>query len=539
MAKQILFGDEARKAIKAGMDILADTVKVTLGPRGRNVILDKKFGPPNVNSDGVTIAKEIELEDEWANMGAQLLKEAATKTNDVAGDGTTTATVLAQAMITEGFRNIAAGADPMALKRGMAKAVDIIRDSIKAQSKPVSGKEQIGQVASLSAHDNEMGALIAEVMDKVGKDGVITVEEGKSLSYETEYVEGMQIDRGYISPYFLTDAQRMEAVVEDAYILITDKKVTAVNDLLPALEKVLQVTKNLVVIAEDVEGEALATLVVNKLRGTLNVVGIKAPGFGDRRKEMLQDIAILTGGTVISEEIGRKLDSAGPEDFGRARRVVCTKDDTTFVEGHGTEKAIQDRISQIKSRIDDTTSDFDREKLQERLAKLSGGVAIIKVGAATEIELKEKKSRVEDALSATRAAVEEGIVPGGGVVLVHAAEAVSKLKLKGDELTGANIVKRSLEEPIRIIAQNAGQPGDVIVDGAKKAGGNIGFDAEEGVWGDMFERGIVDPAKVTRAAVENAASVAGMVLTTESAMTDVPEKHPPAMPPGGGDHMDF
>ncbi|MCH8921190.1 MAG: chaperonin GroEL, partial [Chloroflexi bacterium] len=434
MAKQILFGDEARKAIKAGMDILADTVKVTLGPRGRNVILDKKFGPPNVNSDGVTIAKEIELEDEWANMGAQLLKEAATKTNDVAGDGTTTATVLAQAMITEGFRNIAAGADPMALKRGMAKAVDVIRDSIKAQSKPVSGKEQIGQVASLSAHDNEMGGLIAEVMDKVGKDGVITVEEGKSLSYETEYVEGMQIDRGYISPYFLTDAQRMEAVVEDAYILITDKKVTAVNDLLPALEKVLQVTKNLVVIAEDVEGEALATLVVNKMRGTLNVVGIKAPGFGDRRKEMLQDIAIVTGGTVISEEIGRKLDSAGPEDFGRARRVVCTKDDTTFVEGHGTEKAIQDRISQIKSRIDDTTSDFDREKLQERLAKLSGGVAIIKVGAATEIELKEKKSRVEDALSATRAAVEEGIVPGGGVVLVHSSEAVSKLKLTRDEL---------------------------------------------------------------------------------------------------------
>ncbi|MCH7607093.1 MAG: chaperonin GroEL, partial [Chloroflexi bacterium] len=413
------------------------------------------------------------------------------------------------------------------------------RDSIKAQSKPVSGKEQIGQVASLSAHDNEMGGLIAEVMEKVGKDGVITVEEGKSLSYETEYVEGMQIDRGYISPYFLTDAQRMEAVVEDAYILITDKKVTAVNDLLPALEKVLQVTKNLVVIAEDVEGEALATLVVNKLRGTLNVVGIKAPGFGDRRKEMLQDIAILTGGTVISEEIGRKLDSAGPEDFGRARRVVCTKDDTTFVEGHGTEKAIQDRISQIKSRIDDTTSDFDREKLQERLAKLSGGVAIIKVGAATEIELKEKKSRVEDALSATRAAVEEGIVPGGGVVLVHAAEAVSKLKLKGDELTGANIVKRSLEEPIRIIAVNAGQPGEVIVDGAKKAGGNIGFDAEAGVWGDMFERGIIDPAKVTRAAVENAASVAGMVLTTESAMTDVPDKHPPAMPPGGGEHMDF
>ena len=539
MAKQILFGDDARKAIKVGMDILADTVKVTLGPRGRNVILDKKFGPPSVQSDGVTIAKEIELEDAYANMGAQLLKEAATKTNDVAGDGTTTATVLAQAMITEGFRNIAAGADPMALKRGMAKAVGAVRDSIEAQSKPVSGKEQIAQVASLSAHDTEMGELLAEVMEKVGKDGVITVEEGKSLSYETEYVEGMQIDRGYISPYFLTDSQRMESVIEDAYILITDKKVSAVNDLLPALEKVLQVTKNLVVIAEDVEGEALATLVVNKLRGTLNVVGIKAPGFGDRRKEMLQDIAILTGGTVISEEIGRKLDSAGPEDFGRARRVVCTKDDTTFVEGHGTEKAIQDRISQIKAQIDDTTSDFDREKLEERLAKLSGGVAIIKVGAATEIELKEKKSRVEDALSATRAAVEEGIVPGGGTVLVRAAEVIAKLKLKGDELTGANIVKHSLEEPIRVIALNAGQPGDVIVDGVQKGEGDWGFDAEEGVWGHMFERGIVDPAKVTRAAVENAASVAGMVLTTESAVTDVPEKHPPAMPPGGGGDMGF
>ena len=539
MAKQILFGDDARKAIKVGMDILADTVKVTLGPRGRNVILDKKFGPPSVQSDGVTIAKEIELEDAYANMGAQLLKEAATKTNDVAGDGTTTATVLAQAMITEGFRNIAAGADPMALKRGMAKAVVAVRDSIESQSKPVSGKEQIAQVASLSAHDTEMGELLAEVMEKVGKDGVITVEEGKGLSYETEYVEGMQIDRGYISPYFLTDSQRMESVIEDAYILITDKKVSAVNDLLPALEKVLQVTKNLVVIAEDVEGEALATLVVNKLRGTLNVVGIKAPGFGDRRKEVLQDIAILTGGTVISEEIGRKLDSASPEDFGRARRVVCTKDDTTFVEGHGSEKAIQDRISQIKAQIDDTTSDFDREKLQERLAKLSGGVAIIKVGAATEIELKEKKSRVEDALSATRAAVEEGIVPGGGTVLVRAAEAIAKLKLKGDELTGANIVKHSLEEPIRVIALNAGQPGDVIVDGVQKGEGDWGFDAEEGVWGHMFERGIVDPAKVTRAAVENAASVAGMVITTEASVTDVPEKHPAAMPPGGPPDMDF
>ena len=530
MAKQILFSDEARKSLKAGMDILANTVKVTLGPRGRNVILDKKFGPPNICSDGVTIAKEIELEDHYENMGAQLLKEAATKTNDVAGDGTTTATVLAQSMISEGFRNITAGADPMAIKRGIASAVVAIRDSIKAQSREVSGKEQIAQVASLSAHDNEMGALIAEVMEKVGKDGVITVEEGKSLGYETEYVEGMQIDRGYISPYFLTDSQRMEAILEDPYVLITDKKVSAVNDLLPALEKILQITKNVVLIAEDVEGEALATLVVNKLRGTLNVLAIKAPGFGDRRKEMLQDIAILTGGIVISEEIGRKLDSVTAEDFGRARRIVATKDDTTFVEGHGSEQAIKDRISQIKSRIDDTTSDFDKEKLQERLAKLSGGVAIIKVGAATEVELKEKKARVEDALSATRAAVEEGIVPGGGVVLVRSASYIDALKLEGDELTGAQIVKKSLEEPVRLIAVNSGQPGDVIVDGAKKAKADWGFDAEAGVWGDMFERGIVDPAKVTRAAVENAASVAGMVLTTESLVTDIPEKNAAAPP---------
>lgn len=539
MAKQIIFSDDARKSLKAGMDTLANTVKVTLGPRGRNVILDKKFGPPNVCSDGVTIAKEIELEDHYENMGAQLLKEAATKTNDVAGDGTTTATVLAQAMISEGFRNIAAGADPMAVKRGIDKAVGVIRDSIKGQSTEVSGRDQISQVASLSAHDNEMGGLIAEVMEKVGKDGVITVEESKGLSYEVDYVDGMQIDRGYISPYFLTDSQRMEASLDDAYILITDKKLSAVSDLLPALEKVLQVTKNVVVIAEDVEGEALATLVVNKLRGTLSVLAVKAPGFGDRRKEMLQDIAILTGGTVISEEIGRKLDSATPEDFGRARRVVATKDDTTFVDGAGLEDAIQDRISQIKSRIEETTSDFDREKLQERLAKLSGGVAIIKVGAATEVELKEKKARVEDALSATRAAVEEGIVPGGGSVLVRAAADVDKMELKGDEATGAQIVRRSLEEPIRLIATNSGQPGDVIVAQAREAEGDWGFDADEAVWGHMFELGIVDPAKVTRAAVENAASVASMVLTTESLVTDIPEKAA-AMPMGGHEpHMDF
>ncbi len=539
MAKQILFSDEARKSLKVGMDTLANTVKVTLGPRGRNVILDKKFGPPNVCSDGVTIAKEIELENHYENMGAQLLKEAATKTNDVAGDGTTTATVLAQAMIGEGFRNIAAGADPMAIKRGIESAVGAVRESISSQAKEVSGKEQIAQVASLSAHDNEMGNLIAEVMEKVGKDGVITVEEGKSLGYETEYVEGMQIDRGYISPYFLTDSQRMEAAVDDPCILITDKKISAVSDVLPALEKILQTTKNLVLIAEDVEGEALATLVVNKLRGTLNCLSIKAPGFGDRRKEMLQDIAILTGGTVLSEEVGRKLDSATIEDCGRARRVVSTKDETTFVEGHGTEQAIQDRIAQIKARIEETTSDFDREKLQERLAKLSGGVAIIKVGAATEVELKEKKARVEDALSATRAAVEEGIVPGGGTVLVRAAEAIGELDLDGDELTGAAIVRRALEEPVRTIASNSGHSGDVIVAEAKNSQDDWGFDADAGVWGPMIERGIVDPAKVTRAAVENSSSVAAMVLTTESVVTDIPE--PPAAAPGmpHGDHMDF
>jgi len=523
MAKQIIYSDDARQRLKVGMDKLANTVKVTLGPKGRNVILDKKFGPPNVCSDGVTIAKEIELDDHYENMGAQLLKEAATKTNDVAGDGTTTATVLAQAMISEGFRNITAGADPMAIKRGIESAVVAVRASIKEQSTEVDGKEQIAQVASLSAHDMEMGGLIADVMEKVGKDGVITVEEGKGLDYETEFVEGMQIDRGYISPYFLTDSQTMESVIEDPYILITDKKLSAVNDLLPALEKVLQVTKSVVIVAEDVDGEALATLVVNKLRGTLTVLAIKAPGFGDRRKEMLQDIAILTGGTVISEEIGRKLDTVTPEDFGRARRIVATKDDTTFIEGHGTEEEIQGRISQIKARIEETTSDFDREKLQERLAKLSGGVAIIKVGAATEIELKEKKARVEDALSATRAAVEEGIVPGGGVVLVRATAAIDKLTLEGDVATGAAIVRRALEEPVRAIAVNSGQPGDVIVAGAREAENDWGFDADAGVWGHMLERGIIDPAKVTRAAVENAASVAAMVLTTEALVTDIPE----------------
>ncbi len=536
-AKQISFGEEARRSLKVGIDTLANTVRVTLGPRGRNVILDKKFGPPSVCSDGVTIAKEIELEEAFENMGAQLLKEAATKTNDVAGDGTTTATVLAQVMVNEGFKNVAAGADPMALKRGMEKAAGALRERIKSLSNPVEGKEQITQVAALSAHEQEIGELIAEVMEKVGKDGVITVEESKGLEYEVDYVEGMQIDRGFISPYFVTNADRMESAIEDAYVLITDKKISAVNDILPALEKILQVTKNVVLVAEDIDGEALATLVVNKLRGTLSCLAVKAPGFGDRRKEMLRDMAILTGGEVISEEMGRKLDSVTVEDMGRCRRVVATKEDTTFVEGHGSEDEIQARIKQIKAQIDETTSDFDREKLQERLAKLSGGVAILKVGAATEVELKEKKARVEDALSATRSAVEEGIVPGGGVALIRAAGSVDKLKLSGDELTGARVVKKALEEPIRIIAENSGAEGSVILDAINKGADDYGYDAEAQVFGNMLQLGIVDPAKVTRAAVENATSVAGMILTTESLITDVPQKEP-AMP-GMPDHHDF
>ncbi|MSQ22172.1 MAG: chaperonin GroEL [Dehalococcoidia bacterium] len=524
MAKQISFGEDARRSLKKGIDILADTVSVTLGPKGRNVILDKKFGPPAVCSDGVTIAKEIELEDPFENMGAQLLKEAASKTNDVAGDGTTTSTVLAQAMITEGFKNVAAGANPLALKRGMEKAVVTLRDEIKRLAKPVEGKAQISQVASLSAHEHEIGNLIADVMEKVGKDGVITVEESKGLQYEVEYVEGMKFDRGYISPYFITNAERMETVIEDPYILITDRKLSAVADMLPALEKALQISKNIVIIAEDVEGEALATLVVNKLRGTLNCLAVKAPGFGERRKAMLDDVATLTGGRVISQEAGRKLDSVTVEDLGRARRVQADKDDTTVVEGHGSDAAIQGRIKQIKAQIEDTTSEFDKEKLQERLAKLSGGVAIIKVGAATEVELKEKKGRVEDALSATRAAVEEGIVPGGGAALVRAALALDKLHLTGDEATGVRIVRKALEEPIKVIASNAGLEGSVILDAIMKGKGDFGYDAEEGRFGSMMEFGIMDPAKVTRAALENAVSVAGMILTTESLVTDIPKK---------------
>jgi chaperonin GroEL len=534
MAKQIAYDEEARRALKKGIDALAQAVKITLGPKGRNVVLDKKWGPPSVCSDGVTIAKEIELKDPFENMGAQLIKEAATKTNDIAGDGTTTAVVLAQAMVSAGMKNVTAGANPMALKKGIEKAVGAIVEELKKIATPIKGKEQIAQVAGLSAHDDEIGNLIADVMEKVGKDGVITVEESKGIKFETEFVEGMQFDRGYVSAYFITNAERMDATLEDPYILITDKKISAISDILPLLEKLLQISKNLVVIAEDVEGEALATLVVNKLRGTLNCLAVKAPGFGDRRKAMLEDIAILTGGQVISEEIGRKLDAATIADMGRARKVVSNKDDTTLVEGKGSDEAIKGRIKQIKAQIDETTSDFDREKLQERLARLAGGVAVIKVGAATEVELKEKKNRVEDALSATRAAVEEGIVPGGGVALLNALPVLDKLKLEGDEATGVAIVRRALEEPLRQIAINAGKEGSVAVDFVKKAKKGIGYDADKDEYGNMVERGIIDPAKVTRAGLQNAASIAAMVLTTESLITDIPEKEKmPPMPAGG------
>ena len=538
MAKQLMFSEEARRKLREGLDVLAETVKPTLGPKGRNVVLDKKFGPPQVCSDGVTIAREVELEDPFENMGAQLIKEAASKTNDTAGDGTTTAVVLAQAIIHEGFKNVAAGADPMALKRGIEKAVEVMRNSIAKLAKPVEGKEHISQVATLSAHETSIGELIAEVMDKVGKDGVITVEESRGLTNEIEYVEGMAIDRGYISPYFVTNSERMEAALDDPYILITDKKISAVNDILPTLERVLQVTKNVVIVAEDIEGEALATLVVNKLRGTLNCVAVKAPGFGDRRKAMLEDMAVLTGGTVISEEAGRKLDSVTPADLGRARRVSSNKDETTLVEGHGSEEAIQSRIQQIKIQIEETTSEFDREKLQERMAKLAGGVAIMKVGGSTEIELKEKKNRVEDALSATRAAVEEGIIPGGGVAFIRSQADVEALieTLTGDERTGATIIVKALEEPIKVIMHNAGVQGAVILDQIKKGEGDYGYDADAMRYGSMLEFGIVDPAKVTRSALENAASVASMVLTTESMITDLPEKGPAASPQP---HMDY
>ncbi len=541
-AKDLKFSDDARARLKEGIDVLADTLKSTLGPRGRNVIVDKKFGPPQVNSDGVTIAKEIDLEDPFANMGAQLLKEVSKKTNDDAGDGTTTSTVLAQAIIADGFKNVAAGADPMALKRGMEIGMAVVRESIAGQSTPVDSKEQIESVAILSSHDDEMGSLISDVMDKVGKDGVITVDESKSLSYETEFVEGMQIDRGFLSPYFVTNSERQESVLNDPYVLITSQKISAISDLLPVLEKVLQTKKNILVIAEDVEGEALATLVVNKLRGTLNVAAVKAPGFGDRRKAMLEDIAILTGGTVISEEIGRSMDSVTLDDLGKCKQVVVSKDETTFVGGDGSADALNGRKAEIETQIADTSSDYDREKLQERLAKLSGGVAILKVGAATEIEMKEKKQRMEDALSATRAAVEEGIVPGGGTVLIRAAAALGEVKSdNSDEQTGINVLRNSLVAPIKVIAANSGYEGAVIL--AKVSENdekNFGFDAHKGEYGDMVTMGIVDPAKVTRAAVENAVSVAGMILTTEALISEQ-EEAMPAMPAGGppGGDMGF
>ena len=535
MAKILEFNEEARKSLKTGIDTLANAVKTTLGPKGRNVALDKKFGAPTVTHDGVTVAKEIELADPFENMGAQLLKEAATKTNDVAGDGTTTATVLAQAIVNEGLKNVAAGANPMLLKQGIDLATDKIVETIKAMATEVQGRDEIAQVAAISAADKEIGNLIADVMEKVGKDGVITVEQSRGVAFETEYTEGMQIDRGYISPYFVSNTERMVAELDDPFILITDKKISAVQDILPLLEKALSITKNLVIIAEDVDGEALATLVVNKLRGTLNVLAVKAPGFGDRRKEMLRDIAILTGGQVISEEIGRRLDTATVQDLGRARRVSSTKDDTTIVEGRGEDAGIKGRIAEIRAQVETTTSDFDREKLQERLAKLAGGVAVIKVGAATETEQKEKQHRVEDALSATRAAVEEGIVPGGGVALINALKGLDGIEAEGDIKTGVQIMRRALEEPLRGIAANAGQDGAVVIANVRRmqAEGNntAGYDVIGNDYGDMLAKGIIDPAKVTRSAVENAASIAGMILTTDALIADKPE---PAAAGGGG-----
>jgi chaperonin GroEL len=534
MPKQIIFGEDARHALKKGIDTLFNAVKITLGPKGHPVALDKKWGAPSVIDDGVTIAKDIELPDHFENMGVQLVKEAASKTNDACGDGTTTSTILAYALISGGFKNVAAGADALSLKKGIEKATAAVIEALKKASTEIKSKEQIAQVATITAKDKEIGDLIAEVMDKVGKDGVITVEESKGTKFETEYVEGMQFDRGYISPYFITNAERMETVIEDPFILITDKKISAVADILPALEKILQVSKNLLIVAEDVEGEALATLVVNKLRGTINVLAVKAPGFGDRRKAMLEDMAILTGGKVISEEVGRKLDSVTVEDLGKARRVVSDKDKTTLIEGKGDEAEIKARIKQIKAQIEETTSDFDKEKLQERQAKLAGGVAVIKVGAATEVELKEKKHRVEDALSATRAAVEEGILPGGGVALLSSVSVLDDLDVDGDIATGVDIVRKAVEEPIRWIAVNAGRDGSVVIDTVKKAKTGVGYDAEGDEFVDMVKKGIIDPTKVVRTALQNAASVAAMVLITEALVSDIPEKAPPAMPPGGG-----
>jgi len=542
-AKQLVFSEEARRNLKIGVDTLANAVKTTLGPKGRNVALDKKWGAPTITHDGVTVAKEIELKDPYQNMGAQLLKEAATKTNDVAGDGTTTATVLAQAIVNEGLKNVAAGANPMLIKHGIEKATEAVVKAIKEQAVELKTHDEIANVAAISAADKEIGNLIAEVMDKVGKDGVITVEESKGLAFETEYVEGMQFDRGYISPYFITNPEAMEAVLTEPYILIHDKKISAATDIVPLLEKLIQVGKrDLLIIAEDVDGEALATLVLNKLRGVLNCLAVKAPGFGDRRKAMLQDIAILTGGTVISDELGRKLETVQISDLGRADKVVSTKDDTTIVGGRGDPKEIKGRIEQIKAEIEKTTSDYDKEKLQERMAKLSGGVAIIRVGAGTEVELKEKKHRVEDALSATRAAVEEGIVPGGGVALLNAIPALDSVKMSDpDEQTGVSIVRRALEEPMRQLAFNAGQDGAVTVANVRrvqkeKKNKNVAYDVMTGQYVDMFQAGIIDPAKVTRSAMENAASIAAMILTTEALVTEVPEKEKaPATPTPPGE----
>ena len=541
MAKQLVFSEEARRSLKRGIDVLSTAVVTTLGPKGRNVALDKKFGAPTITHDGVTVAKEIELEDPFENMGAQLLKEAATKTNDIAGDGTTTATVLAHTIITEGLKNVAAGANPMLIKRGIEAATEAVVEAIREMSADIDTREEIAGVAAISAQDQEIGDLIAEVIEKVGRDGVVTVEESKGLAFETEYVEGMQIDRGYISPYFITDPERMEAVLNEPYVLITDKKISAATDIVPVLEKLVQVGKReLLVIAEDIDGEALATLVLNKLRGMLNMLAVKAPGFGDRRKAMLQDMAILTGGTVITEEMGRKLDTTTVNDLGRADKVIATKEDTTIVGGAGEEAQITGRINQIRAEIEVSTSDYDKEKLQERLAKLAGGVAIIRVGAATEVELKEKKHRVEDALSATRAAIEEGIVAGGGVALINAMSALDDVKMDlADSQTGVTIVRRALEEPMRGIARNAGMDGAVVIETVRrlqveKGSKNIGYDVILNEYCDMVERQIIDPAKVTRSAVENAASIAAMILTTEALITDIPEKErPPAGPPGG------
>ena len=535
MAKMICFDEEARRSLERGVNALANTVKVTLGPKGRNVVLEKKFGAPTITNDGVTIAREIDLEDPYENMGAQLVKEVATKTNDIAGDGTTTATILAQAMIHEGMRNVAAGANPMMLKRGIEKAVIVLVEEIRKTARKVESKESIAQVASISAADDSIGILIAEAMEKVGKDGVITVEESKTMKTDMEVVEGMLFDRGYISPYMITDADKMEAVLNDPLILITDKKISAIADLLPTLEKVVQMGKELLIIAEDVDGEALATLVVNKLRGTFKAVAVKAPGFGDRRKAMLEDIAILTGGSVITEELGRKLDSVEITDLGRARQVRVAKEDTTIVDGVGSKDEIKKRVNQIKAQIEDTTSDFDKEKLQERLAKLSGGVAVIQVGAATEVEMKEKKHRIEDALNATRAAVEEGIVAGGGVTFIDIQKSLDAIVETGDIMTGVKIVRRAIEEPLRQIANNAGLEGSVVVEEVKKRERGVGFNALSEEYVDMIAAGIVDPAKVTRSALQNAASISAMVLTTEALVADKPEKDKAGMPhPGMG-----